>query len=238
MRRRSLAACLAALCCVGVAQAELVERDWLAPSDGLLTLDTQTGREWLDLSQTLLADFNLKPSPGNPGQQFFSDGPDAFALVQSELAAGGLFDGFQVAFADDFVELAENAGIDTTDRDSEQNREAMLALVELVDATRFVTPTIQFSIGVLADECDNGERRACDIIPLVLGSLNLRFGNNQNGFPVTNPAQTVLVSNEYDTVTIDIVGVWLFRVVPEPSGFTGTLLLVSLAATRRRPRRR
>jgi len=36
----------------GTANAEMVSTDWLASGDGLATLDTQTGIEWMDLTQT------------------------------------------------------------------------------------------------------------------------------------------------------------------------------------------
>ena len=37
--------------------AAVLERDWLTPGDGLLTYDTVTGREWLDLPVTLLSQY-------------------------------------------------------------------------------------------------------------------------------------------------------------------------------------
>ncbi|MEG3764920.1 hypothetical protein [Alteromonas sp. 14N.309.X.WAT.G.H12] len=45
-------AALAAMVVAGSANAELVETDWLTDGDGLATLDTTTGLEWLDLTVT------------------------------------------------------------------------------------------------------------------------------------------------------------------------------------------
>jgi hypothetical protein len=42
----------------GAATAALVSKDFLAPGDGLLTLDTDTNLEWLDLTQTLAQTYN------------------------------------------------------------------------------------------------------------------------------------------------------------------------------------
>lgn len=45
---------VAALCMVSsVANAKFVETDWLADGDALATLDTESGLEWLDLSETV-----------------------------------------------------------------------------------------------------------------------------------------------------------------------------------------
>lgn len=45
--------------------AALIEQDWQNPGDGLLTRDTQTGLEWLDLTQT--AGFSINEILGGTG---------------------------------------------------------------------------------------------------------------------------------------------------------------------------
>ncbi|AGX86194.1 PEP-CTERM sorting domain-containing protein [Candidatus Symbiobacter mobilis] len=47
-----IALCLAVMTSFSVAHAQLVETDWVNSGDKLLTLDTVTGRKWLDLTQT------------------------------------------------------------------------------------------------------------------------------------------------------------------------------------------
>ena len=47
-----IALCLAVMTSLSAAHAQLVETDWVNSGDKLLTLDTVTGRKWLDLTQT------------------------------------------------------------------------------------------------------------------------------------------------------------------------------------------
>jgi hypothetical protein len=58
-----------------LAQAELVETDWKADGDSLATLDTETGIEWLDLTETL-------------GM--------SLTYVESETGVGGIFEGWRL----------------------------------------------------------------------------------------------------------------------------------------------
>lgn len=52
MKRIALAVGMAALLAGGMAHAALVKKDLFAPGDGLVTLDTATNLEWLDLTAT------------------------------------------------------------------------------------------------------------------------------------------------------------------------------------------
>lgn len=76
----------------GFAQAELVQGDWLTDGDGLSTLDTRTGKEWLNLSQTV-----------------------GMSLSEVTAALEGELSGWELAGVDDVMELAysqfEIAGI-------------------------------------------------------------------------------------------------------------------------------
>jgi hypothetical protein len=82
--------------------AAVISRDWKTPGDGLLTYDTVNKREWLDLSETILAEF---PSP------MFEE---RYQSVLTETLPGGMLEGFKVAERTDVVALAESAGIDTS----------------------------------------------------------------------------------------------------------------------------
>lgn len=74
------------------ASAAIVQVDWLAAGDNLLTEDTSTGLRWLDFTQTA-------------GQSF-----DA---VSTQLGVGGAFDGFNYATSAQVETFWTNAGIPT-----------------------------------------------------------------------------------------------------------------------------
>ena len=85
-----LLACMAA---IAPAQAELVNADWLAPGDRLLTRDTETGLEWLTVRQT------YRRSKAEVSQLFGIDQE---------------FEGFRFATLDEYQTLLKNAGIPLT----------------------------------------------------------------------------------------------------------------------------
>jgi hypothetical protein len=68
----------------------LARADWLAPGDGLLTVDSTTGLEWLDLTVTKSM---------------------TVAEVTAQLAPGGQFEGFSYASSDQVGEMFFDAGL-------------------------------------------------------------------------------------------------------------------------------
>jgi uncharacterized protein YjbI with pentapeptide repeats len=68
----------------------LTEADWHTPGDGLITFDSATGMEWLDLTRTV----NM-----------------SVADVSAQLVMGGQFEGFSFATANQVGELFTNAGL-------------------------------------------------------------------------------------------------------------------------------
>jgi len=88
MKRTLLSIALAAS--ASLAGASQVSVDWLGAGDGLLTLDTASGLEWLDLSQT----YN-----------------QTVAGVLPQIGAGQVFEGFRLATASEVHTLMSNAGI-------------------------------------------------------------------------------------------------------------------------------
>ena len=112
--RRSLVGCLFAFmfAVTGTASAAVIERDWREPGDGLLTFDTVNQREWLDIPETILADF-----------------PDG---ILPELEPGGKFAGFTWAVRDDVIDLAISAGIDVETTSLAVNGAAASRLTELL----------------------------------------------------------------------------------------------------------
>lgn len=96
---------------------ELLVLDWLAPGDNLLTRDSVTEREWLDLTETVLPEVD-----GN-------DPAARLAAFQSRLMEGGDLSGFRIATTDDVFQLAVSAGIDPDTSDITVNRVPAATLV-------------------------------------------------------------------------------------------------------------
>ncbi|MCA9232407.1 MAG: hypothetical protein KDA57_17290 [Planctomycetales bacterium] len=71
-------------------RAAVIESDFLAPGDGLLTYDDVHHREWLDLTQTSL---------------------NSLIVIQTAMLPGGLYEGFSFATLKDVEELALSAGV-------------------------------------------------------------------------------------------------------------------------------
>jgi len=100
--------------------AQLVERDWLAPGDGLLTLDPSTGLEWLDATES-----DLRLFEGELQE-------DRFKAIVSATAPGGRFEGFSVASPEEALSLVRSAGIAADVNSYEVNGPQVERLAELV----------------------------------------------------------------------------------------------------------
>ncbi len=74
----------------GASQAALVSVDWMAAGDGLLTRDTASNLEWLDLTQT----YN-----------------QTVAAVLPQTALGGTFAGFRLGLVEEVHDLMVAAGL-------------------------------------------------------------------------------------------------------------------------------
>lgn len=114
-----VAVCICGLMVPHVGIAALVERDLYAPGDGLITYDTETNLEWLDLSQTV-------------GM--------SYGEIQNRT---GALAGWSWANASTLETLRINAGINFngTTRDSTYVNN-MYAFVDLVGATRTIDTTL------------------------------------------------------------------------------------------------
>lgn len=126
MRRmfRALLALLLLAVASGPAYGALISRDWLAPGDGLLTLDTKTNLEWLDVSQTALALF--------PGVRL----EDRYQSIVAQTQTGGQFAGFAPAIPAQALQLAVNAGITLGTNDFATNSAGASLLVDLIGFTQ------------------------------------------------------------------------------------------------------
>ena len=180
--------------------AAVIERDWLAPGDGLLTYDTVSNREWLDLTETILAQF--------PGSSTGSQYPN----VVSQTGSGGQFEGFVVATESDVAELAVSAGIDINTLDYNSNEAASHELINLLGVTASTLPSLA-SIGVFPESGSD---------PMLL-SITRRVSSLQAGL-----ATFPLSSFAGDRPSREI-GVYLYRnAVPEPAASTVALLATFL----------
>jgi hypothetical protein len=92
--------------------AALSSTDWLAPGDGLLTLDSATGLYWLDV-------------PVTANRTYFS--------VLADTAAGQPLEGFRYATAAEVVQLFTDAGIAAGA--SETNISPAQSLLDLIGRT-------------------------------------------------------------------------------------------------------
>lgn len=97
------------------AQATLLEQDLFAAGDGLITLDTDTGFEWLDVDQTRGLSYNQAAT-------------SAFVTVE----------GFRHANTDEVLELYVNGGLDTFGiGGSFSNFAGAQLLIDLLGCTNF-----------------------------------------------------------------------------------------------------
>lgn len=69
--------------------AAFIELDWKSTGDNLITFDTNTGLEWLDVTQSVNNSFNY---------------------INTQFGAGGDFEGFHYATTDEVSEFMRNAG--------------------------------------------------------------------------------------------------------------------------------
>ena len=123
------------------ANALLIEADYINSGDGLITVDTVTGLEWLDLTET--------------------DGM-SFNMVEAELLVGGSLFGYRYATLGEVYQLWDNAGINTVGlpnpagsgtsgpEPSIENYEPILIFQDFVGTTN-VSDRLIDSIGLVSD---------------------------------------------------------------------------------------
>jgi hypothetical protein len=180
------------------ASAAVFERDWKTPGDGLLTYDDVNQREWLDLKETLLGNWGRYP-----------------ANIVSELGIGGFFHGFDTARPEDVMDLARSAGIDPTTLDFAVNNLATAALIDL-----------------LTDTIESGQRSLGLVVEYVRPTYSFPDQSVLNVFVSSAEHLAGINSFSFSEMTSDrpfsIVGMFLYRGIPEPSGFALSMLVVSV----------
>lgn len=184
-----------------MASAELLERDWLTPGDGLLTLDTRTNLEWLDVPVSLLI-------------QYGSTTLEAVPIALQELSAGGMFEDFTHAKRTDVEGLIDSAKVDLSSGSTAKATSMQLAaLIDLLGATR----GDRLLIGAL-DELDD------DPNPSRTAYIAANMSTISVGSPPENKAN-VSYSTGNDFYVPENAGLFLYRnVVPE----LDTVLIVLL----------
>ncbi|MCO6043215.1 hypothetical protein NG895_04795 [Aeoliella sp. ICT_H6.2] len=193
--------------------AAVIERDWRAPGDGLLTYDTVNQREWLDLSQTLRINF--------PPNYLVED-------VALELEPGGMFEGFTWANIEDVTEFAQSAGIDTSTLDVAVNGDAVSSLLDLIGRTSgFLSPGSRgVSVGFLSDTITSPDGVSWH--PFAF--FNDRLSGSEAGL------LTSLTASEFRRASTS--GLMLYRNVPEPNASqlasVGLIFLSTILAMRKK----
>ena len=195
------------------ARAELVERDWLAPGDGLLTYDPVNGREWLDFPVSRLSQFGGTELEGNTLA-------NAVTLAKQELLPGGLFEGFTLAVREDVIGLVDAAGVDLATRQARRDTaDQMARLTGLLGGSRI--------IGVLNETNPDFDGVGADQ-PYFAATLRVSGSFSRR-------EARLEISPSSDGFTTSGSGLSLYRqAVPEPT--TCCLVLVGLAASSLRSR--
>lgn len=200
-----------------LSQAALIERDWLAPGDALLTYDPNTGLEWLDVSQTILSRFSTSR---------ITDEAADDAILQ--LQPGGALEGFNLASRADVEQLAVSAGVDVSSlQRAEQTADAMRTLIGMLRGRDVPLDSGGSVQGVIDEQVipqsTIENRNVAGILAVSRPSTNRPRGMAGVGFANR--------TDQYRTGggTVDSTGLLVFR-IPEPS--SGIALLVALACMR------
>jgi hypothetical protein len=119
-------------------QAALVESDWQSTGDALATLDTETGIEWLDLTQT-----------------------DNMSISQAEnlTGTGGIFNGWRLPTRTEVTQMLYNAFPSQVEQDGSvayiSSDEAVLyeaVVFKSLFGITYVTPTREISMGMFKSD--------------------------------------------------------------------------------------
>lgn len=217
--------CLAFLCGAFVstpATAALIERDWLAPGDGLLTYDDVNHREWLDLDVSELS-------------QFGSLIDDAVAAAKLELLPGGRFEGFTLAGREEVDQLVVSSGFDSSSYESTlETADQMRALILLIGGPERLDELSGAAelFGVI-DETASASNSSQPTSAAVLFTVENRAPTRPNGrgsYGYDNQS-----NDRYKNYDASGIGIMLYRnSVPEPSAALLIAMAISLLRCRRR----
>ena len=190
------------------AHAELIERDWLATGDGLLTFNPASGREWLDITVTEL-------------QQYGDTVDDAVSTAKDLLAAGDLLPGFMLAGRVEVEELLQAAGY-SDDENLGDNIDATRALITFFDGS--ISPNGNGRLQAVVDELAPPPLRFSQ--PAYL-AFYVSSGSASPAFPrgrgIAGLTHTV---DSYRQSSVQNTGLLVFRnAVPEPTALMTIAML-------------
>jgi hypothetical protein len=184
------------------ASAALIEQDLFVSGDNLLTLDTDTGLRWMDLSLT-----------------FFNEdgtGLSYDAISQRLLDTEDYLYGFRYATAYEVEQLYSNAGLEIRDYyDNTGNDDEVMNLINLMSFTQN-NSTSYHAFGITGSECVEYGVDCNSGTDLVLSG----FGINGSSMTFANPAfgsvPSSHASNIYGHYLVEVqavpvpAAVWLF----------------------------
>lgn len=201
----TLALIIAVALLASASHAAVIERDWLAPGDGLLTYDNVNQREWLDVPESLLSQFA-------PDQSLVV----ALDIALMELEPGGRFEDFTWATQADVFALAESAGIDTSTDDFATNEQTTRELIDFLGPTLVLSPNDPLrsiaTYGVVQATEGESESAPYIIITRTPSALAAGIGSFNSFIGVDSPST--------------FTGLFLYRQVPEPSSYLLVVLSV------------
>jgi hypothetical protein len=170
--------CVAVFCtflCASFCSAAVFQHDWKTPGDGLLTYDNVNQREWLDLTQTVLADQFAFTTIGQETK---------FQYVLIQTAPGGVYEGFSAAKSADVVAFAQSSGINTSTQSFATNSAPTLNLCDLLGYTITHNDRSRTTDGLLNEFDPNLGGRSSAIFNTVFSSQSgLFIGAGQFQFP-------------------------------------------------------
>ncbi len=201
---------LVSIVCIDISNGAIISRDLFAVDDGLLTYDTVSGREWLDIGVTYGLPVNALPTL---------------------LASGNPLEGYTLASLADVESLAISSGFDgigTTwfgDESGMQNFDVAYSFIDTlwgIYATGELIDELWFTSAILSDGLTEHDYNS--VAAIAIAGETIIPGTVNPPLFVRPP--TAYISTFHGTFqnypTNPTLGFWLYREtsVPEPSSIT------------------
>lgn len=180
------------------AQSTLIQRDFLSPGDGLITLDTQTGLEWLDLTYT--------------ERDTFAESFTVLDILSQIDAAGSPLNGFHYASIYEVETLITHARLTIDNSGTYQQIGESAAMLEFLDLIGTTSSSTNYSNswGITGSQCQPWSVR-CSGDSFMIAGLGVNIDNG------STYATTDYYSSVFDeTRKRADFGHFLVRAVPLP----------------------